>query len=97
MTLIIPIATSPYFFEADGSKAHSFLLKVCIQTLTDFHGGSTRETTAVALRYSRAHWVLHYNFGDTLDPGTLDNVLEKYDPETWLPLDSSANTGCKPH
>ena len=75
----------------DGSKAHSFLLKVCIQTLTDFHGGSTRETTAVALRYSRAHWVLHYNFGDTLDPGALDNVLEKYDPETWLPLDSSAD------
>jgi hypothetical protein len=75
----------------DGSKAHSFLLNLCIQTLTDFHGGSTREKTAVALQYSMDYWVTHYNYGDKLDPGILDKVLEEYNPETWLPLDSSAD------
>ena len=70
----------------DGSKAHSFLLKLCIQTLTDFHGGSTQERTAVALQYSRNFWVTHYNYSDKLDPGALDKVLEEYDPEMLLPL-----------
>ena len=70
----------------DGSKAHSFLLKLCIQTLTDFHCGFTQERTAVAWQYSRRYWVTHYNYGDNLDPGALDKVLEEYDPETWLSL-----------
>ena len=74
----------------DGSKAHSFLLKMCIQTLADFYGGSTQKRTAVALPYSK-YWVTHYDYGDKLDPGSLDEVLEEYDPETWLPLDSSAD------
>jgi len=72
----------------DGVKAHSLLLKMCIQTLTDFHGGSTWERTTGALLYSRNYWVTHYNYGDTLDPGILDKVLEEHNPETWLPLDS---------
>ena len=67
----------------EGSKAHSFLLKMCIQTLTDSHGGSTRERTAVALQYSRRYWVNHFYRGDKLDPGALDKVLEEYHPETW--------------
>ena len=76
----------------DGVKAQSFLLRMCIQTLADFHGGSTRERTAkVALEYSRDYWATHYNYGDKLDPGALDKVLEEYDPETWLPLDDLAN------
>ena len=76
----------------DGSKAHSFLLKMCIQTLIDFHGGCTQERTAVALKYSMNYWKTHSNdYGDKLDPGTLDKVLEEYDLETWLPLDSSAS------
>ena len=73
----------------DGSKAHSLLLKMCIQTLTDFHGGVTRERAAVALQYSWGYCVTHYNDGDKLNPGLLDKVLEEYDLETWLPLDSS--------
>ena len=75
----------------DGFKTHSFLLKICIQTLTNFHGGSTRERTAVALQYSMSYWVIHFYGGDKLDPGALDNVLEEYHPETWLPLDSSTD------
>ena len=75
----------------DGSKAHSFLLKMCIRTLIDFHGGCTWERIAVALKYSMNYWTTHYDYGDKLDPGTLDKVLEKYDLETWLPLDSSAS------
>ena len=70
----------------DSSQAHSFLLEMCIRTLTDFHGGCTQKRTAVALKYSTNYWVTHYDYGDKLDPGTLDRVLEKYDPETWLPL-----------
>ena len=73
----------------DGFKAHSFLLKMCIQTLTDFHGGST--PAVVALQYSRDYWATHYNYGDKLDPGILDKVLEEYNPEILLPLDSSAH------
>ena len=75
----------------DGSKAHSLLLKRCIQILVDFHGGSTQEGTAVALQYSMDYWITHFNFGDKLGPGTLDKVLEGYDLETWLPLDSSVD------
>ena len=74
----------------DGFKVHFFLLKMCIQTLTDFYGGCTQERTAVALEYCMNYWVTHYDYGDKLDPGTLDKVLEEYDLETWLPLDSSA-------
>ena len=70
----------------DSSQAHSFLLEMCIRTLTDFHGGCTQKRTVVALKYSTNYWVTHYDYGDKLDPGTLDRVLEKYDPETWLPL-----------
>ena len=73
----------------DGVKAHSFLLKMCIETLADFHRGST--PAVAALKYSRDYWATHYNYGDKLDPGILDKVLEEYDPETWLPLDSSAD------
>ena len=73
----------------DGFKAHSFLLKMCIQTLTDFHGGST--PAVVALQYSRDYWATHYNYGDKLDPGILDKVLEEFNPEILLPLDSSAH------
>ena len=75
----------------DGSKAHCFLFKMCIQTLIDFESGSNCERTAVALPYS-GHWVTHYNDGDELAPGSLDKVLEEYNPETLLPLDSSADT-----
>ena len=75
----------------DGSKAHSFLLRRCIQTLTDFHGGSFRERTVVASRYCMDYWATRYNHGDQLDPGVLDKVLEEYDPETWLPLHSSGH------
>jgi len=75
----------------DRVKAHSLLLKMCIQTLTDFHGGSARERTTGALLYSRNYWVTHYNYGDKLDPGILDKVLEEHNPETWLPLDSSSD------
>ena len=75
----------------DGSKAHCFLLKMCFQTLDDFHGGSTRKGTVVALKYSRHYWVTHYNHGDKLDPGALDKVLEEYNPDKWLPLDISAD------
>ena len=76
----------------DGSKAHSFLLKMCIQTLADFHGGSTWKGSSVALQYSMDHWSTHCNYGDELDPGALDKVLEEYDLERWLPLSNSAST-----
>ena len=75
----------------DGVKAHSFLLKMCIQTLANFYGASTWEKTAVAVEYSSHYWVNHYNYGDKLDPGALDKVLAEYNPETWLPLHNSAN------
>ena len=45
---------------------------------------------AVALPYSK-YWVTHYDYGDKLDPGSLDEVLEECDPETWLLLVSSVN------
>ena len=72
----------------DISKAHAFLLRMCIQAFTDFHHGSTRERAAIALKYSRCYWGTHY---DRLNPGILDKVLEEYDSELWLPSDSSAN------
>ena len=75
----------------DGSKAHSLLLEMCILTLADFHDEFTQERTVVALEYSRDNWVTHYNYGDKLDPGALDEILGACNPETWLPLDSSAD------
>ena len=75
----------------DGSKAHTLLLKMCFQTLAVFHGGSTRGRTAIALFYSVDHWATHYGYGHKLDPSTLDNVLEEYDLETWLPLSNSVS------
>ena len=75
----------------DGSKAHSFLLKMCIQTLTDLHGGSTGIRTYIASQYSMDHWETHYGYGHKLDPSTFDKVLEEYDLETWLPLSNSAS------
>jgi len=65
---------------------------MCIETFTDFHSGSARERTAVALQYSRDYWVTYYDHaGDKLDPGALDKVLEEYGPEKWLSSDSLAD------
>ena len=75
----------------DEFKARSFLLKLCIQTLSDFYGGSTQKITPIALQYSRIAWQSHCELdGFDLDYGFLASVLGQFDPETWLPLDSSA-------
>ncbi|EDR06986.1 uncharacterized protein LACBIDRAFT_328394 [Laccaria bicolor S238N-H82] len=73
-------------------RPHTLLLRMCLQTLTDFHGGSNGKRTAVALDYTKEHWLTHYICGDQLDPGPVDKVLEEYDPEILLPFkDSSDN------
>ena len=74
----------------DKSKIHLYLLKKCVQTLTDFHGGSTREGTAAAVEYSKDYWTTHYKCCAQLD--TLDKVLEEHDPQTWLSLSKSASS-----
>ena len=71
----------------DGSKVHSLLVKMCFQTLNDFHAGSIRKRTVVALQYSRSNLKTHYNNGLRLNPGLSDEVLEEYD---WLPLNCLA-------
>ena len=63
----------------EGSKAHSFLLRGCIQTLADSYGGSTLERTAVALPYSGC-WKIHYDFGDKLD------CNGGFNPLSWIQL-----------
>ena len=72
--------------KGKGFKVHS-LLKMCFQTLTDFHAGSIRERTVIALQYSRSNLTTHYNDGHRLNPGISDEVLEEYD---WLPLNCLA-------
>ena len=78
-------------FYIDEFKAHSFLLKLCIQTLSDFYGRSTQKITAIALQYSRTTWQSHCELdGFDLDYGFLASILGQFNLETWLPLDSSA-------
>jgi len=75
----------------DEVKARSFLLKLCIQTLSDFYGGSTPKRTAIALQYSRSAWRSHCELdGFDLDYDFLADTLGQFDPETWLPLHGSA-------
>ena len=75
----------------DEFKARSFLLKLCIQTLSDFYGGSIQKRTAIALQYSRTAWQGHCELdGFDLDHSFLASALGQFNPETWLPLDGSA-------
>ena len=53
----------------DEFKARSFLLKLCIQTLSDFYGRSTQKITPIALQYSRIAWQSHCELQDGFDKG----------------------------
>jgi hypothetical protein len=75
----------------DEVEARTFLLKLCIQTLSDFYGGSTRERTDIAVQYSRTAWQSLCELdGFDLDYDFLARVLRQFNPKTWLPLDGSA-------
>jgi hypothetical protein len=75
----------------DEVEARTFLLKLCIQTLSDFYGGSTRERTDIAVQYSRTAWQSLCELdGFDLDYDFLARVLREFNPKTWLPLDGSA-------